>query len=986
MTDASIGVVRRGGCASRGEDVLGKSMPSVRFHAHPSWKVRGREEHLKQISTDLRRVVTGGRCRVLIVQAAPGGGKTRLLAEAVEIADGMGFTVVGGAMAGPEAAPDVVQLPAATQFQGAGGDPDRRHRTRVTSLVEATATRLGHVAKDVPTVVTLDDLHLADPASLTALCDQILALKGRPALWLLTFTSLASSVPSDQALMCLSRLRGRVAVELIRGLSPLSTRALEQLVADHTGSMPDPTLLALVESLNDTPSAVIELIRGLMEDGVIGTDEGTLVLTPDALSGPRDVHAVQLPAPVPKRLSSMIEENLQQLSESTVNSLRLAAVLGSPFAPEELSAMLDESPVGLLTAVHEAMERRMLVSCGQKLAFRTDSIWRVLLDSVPPPVRVLLHRQAAEVLLQRPDGAERAALQLAHIAQPGNVRDIEIIVEGARRLVATDPTTAASLAIRGMDLLKPGQDQRVRLANTAAKALTKSGRLDEAVTVARDEIDMAVSRAPASVPSARDIAALQASMSTALLLRGDVPAARRATDDVLARQAGGLPRAEATVTHLAASYLIGDGTAVEQARMILSRPNRRDLAVRVSAMTVRALDQWRDGHVVEAVGILREAVALDYVGDTVQVLDPCWFLAFALIRIDEYGEAEEVVRGFAQTAASTANTPATAVQAALRAPLHLAQGQLNEAERVARVALRQDGAYMPIFAPQALLVLAHVALRRGSPALAATHLKALEGEGPQHSSSPWQAEYLLLQAQLAEVNDGPAAALEVLTETGAQPITPREIVLEDPAVAAWWVRCALTADQPEIAGAVVDTIDHLSRLNPETPALLAAATHARGLAEADTDALAEAGRLHRNPWAQAATAEDRARLFLFRENHESAVLELDRAMNAYARFGAEREAARVRAQLRGLGVWRRHWKHAKRPESGWESLTETERKVAELVAGGLTNQQAADRLFISPHTVGFHLRQIYRKLGIRSRSALIRTDASRVSQPRSIIA
>ncbi len=104
-------------------------------------------------------------------------------------------------------------------------------------------------------------------------------------------------------------------------------------------------------------------------------------------------------------------------------------------------------------------------------------------------------------------------------------------------------------------------------------------------------------------------------------------------------------------------------------------------------------------------------------------------------------------------------------------------------------------------------------------------------------------------------------------------------------------------------------------------------------------------------------------------------------MNAYNQLGAEREAARVRAQLRGLGVWRRHWKQAKRPLSGWESLTETERKVAKLVANGLTNQQAADHLFISPHTVGFHLRQIYRKLGIRSRSALIRYDASRVSRP-----
>lgn len=958
---------------------MGKSVPPVRIHAHPLRKVRGWEEHLEQISTDLRRVVSDRRSRVLMVKAAPGGGKTRLLAEAATVADDMGFTIVGGVVAGPDAVPDMAHLPAATQVRVAGSSTDRFSSPRATSLVEATGARLRRAANDVPTVVTLDDLHLADFPTLMALCDLILALKGRPILWLLTFTSATSAAPSEQASMCLSRLRGRVAVEPIRRLSPLSNEALEQLVTDHTGSVPDPTLLALVESLNDTPSAVIELIRGLMEDGVICTVEGTLRLTPGTPGSSRDVNAVHVPALVPKRLSSMIEENLLRLSDSTVKSLRLAAVLGSPFAPEELSAMLDESPAGLLTAVHEAVERGVLVCCGQNLAFRTESIWRVLLDSVPPPVRALLRRQAAETLLRRPDGAERAALQLVHVARPGDAKDLDVIAEGARRLVATDPTTAASLAIRGMELLDPGQDQRVRLANTAVKALTKVGRLDEAVTLARDEIEVAA--APTSVPPARDIAALQASMSTALLLRGDASAARQATDDVLARQAGGLPRAEVVITRLAASYLIGDSTAVEQARTILSRPDRRDRAVRVSAMTVHALDRWRTGHVVDAVGILRDAVALNHVGETVQVLDPCCFLAFALVRIDEFGEAEEVVRGYGRTTASTESSPATAVQAVLRAPLHLAQGQLNEAEQVARVALRQDGPYMPVFAPQAFLVLAHVALRRGTPAQAAIHLKALEGEGLQHSSSPWQAEYLLLQAQLAEVNDGPAAALEVLTETGAQPITPREIVLEDPAVAAWWVRCALTADQPEIAGGVVDTIEDLSKLNPEVPALFAAATHARALAEADTDALAEAGRLHRNPWARAATAEDRARIFLFRGDHESAITELDCAMNAYNQLGAEREAARVRAQLRGLGVWRRHWKQAKRPLSGWESLTETERKVAKLVANGLTNQQAADHLFISPHTVGFHLRQIYRKLGIRSRSALIRYDASRVSRP-----
>ena len=59
------------------------------------------------------------------------------------------------------------------------------------------------------------------------------------------------------------------------------------------------------------------------------------------------------------------------------------------------------------------------------------------------------------------------------------------------------------------------------------------------------------------------------------------------------------------------------------------------------------------------------------------------------------------------------------------------------------------------------------------------------------------------------------------------------------------------------------------------------------------------------------------------------------------------------------------------PVSGWADLTDTQRMVAELVIDGLTNRDAA-QLFLSPHTIDFHLRQIYRKLGVRSRVELAR--------------
>jgi DNA-binding CsgD family transcriptional regulator len=97
-------------------------------------------------------------------------------------------------------------------------------------------------------------------------------------------------------------------------------------------------------------------------------------------------------------------------------------------------------------------------------------------------------------------------------------------------------------------------------------------------------------------------------------------------------------------------------------------------------------------------------------------------------------------------------------------------------------------------------------------------------------------------------------------------------------------------------------------------------------------------------------------------------------------MAADYDAARLRARLRDLGVRRRHWRHIERPVSGWPSLTEAERRVADVVAEGLTNAKAAERLFLSRHTVDFHLRQIFRKLGIGSRVELTRLvlDRTRV--------
>ena len=53
-------------------------------------------------------------------------------------------------------------------------------------------------------------------------------------------------------------------------------------------------------------------------------------------------------------------------------------------------------------------------------------------------------------------------------------------------------------------------------------------------------------------------------------------------------------------------------------------------------------------------------------------------------------------------------------------------------------------------------------------------------------------------------------------------------------------------------------------------------------------------------------------------------------------------------------------------------LTPGEQRVAELVASGLSNKQVAEQLYISATTVDTHMRKVYAKLGIRSRTQLAR--------------
>jgi DNA-binding NarL/FixJ family response regulator len=92
---------------------------------------------------------------------------------------------------------------------------------------------------------------------------------------------------------------------------------------------------------------------------------------------------------------------------------------------------------------------------------------------------------------------------------------------------------------------------------------------------------------------------------------------------------------------------------------------------------------------------------------------------------------------------------------------------------------------------------------------------------------------------------------------------------------------------------------------------------------------------------------------------------LRRAIRIFDELQAEPWSAAARAELAATGETAR-----RRDPSAQDKLTPQELQIALVLAGGKTTRQAAGALFLSPKTVEYHLRSVYRKFGINSRDEL----------------
>jgi DNA-binding CsgD family transcriptional regulator len=201
----------------------------------------------------------------------------------------------------------------------------------------------------------------------------------------------------------------------------------------------------------------------------------------------------------------------------------------------------------------------------------------------------------------------------------------------------------------------------------------------------------------------------------------------------------------------------------------------------------------------------------------------------------------------------------------------------------------------------------------------------------------------------------------------------------DPEGAVLLVRGALADGDRLKAAELAEATGRLATAAADDLDMAAAADHARGLVEEDPAALERAARGYATPVCRANALEDAGNAWAARGDQGKATVLLAQAHDLYEQLGHSQCTARVRAGLRELGVRLRHWTQADRPAFGWGSLTETERRIADLVAEGLSNRQVAARMFLSTHTVAFHLRHVFWKLGVTSRVQLARLAAGQPS-------
>ncbi len=783
----------------------------------------------------------------------------------------------------------------------------------------ATLSLLAAAAEDAPVLVLLDDAHWFDAASADALLFAARRLGAERVAVLVTAREGDSEAFDRPAFERLS-------------LTGLDRDAAAALLAAGAGQEVSPDVAErLREASGGNPLALAEL-SALLPVGQL-----------------RGAEPLADPLPVGATAERLYGGQVARLPEDARRALLVAALSSSP-APEPVVEALRLLGVNE-RSLEPAEDAGLLGVAGGAIAFRHPLVRSAVVHGAPPSERRRAHRALADALAGR--RPEERAWHLAAAALGPDEDAAAALAEAGRRARARSGWGSATLALERSARLTPDPAARARRRLEAAESAQVAGRTELSLALIEE---LLAGEGPEAVRAAAgrlrsrielhsgDVArALEGLMEGADRLGSEDPAGAidLLADAVEGAELRGEPRRALDAAARAGAIAPPDGPARFAAEVALGQAHR-------------LAGPWPEarGHLEAALGLLAGSVGLQ-----------------ASIR--------SLVRG-------------------ARAARWL--GRIPEGRELADRGIelaRAEGAFGPL--AHALEASSGFAARTGRWPEA--YARASEGlELARESRCAWASTRCLEQlAWLDAVQGGEERcrghadeALEVAGRAG--------IVSERGRLALGLL--ALGRGEAAEAGRIYDALDWATlsqadgdrladpveawvrggRLDearaayerspvPETDPR---ALRCRGLLAGDDDFEAPFRAALEQHAVEDAFGLARTRL-CFGERLRRVGRRIDArgplraAHQAFERLGARPWAERAAAELRASGE-----RLGRREARAGEELTPQELQVALHVAEGKTNKEVGAALFLSPKTVDFHLRRVFRKLGLRSRRELMK--------------
>jgi DNA-binding CsgD family transcriptional regulator/tetratricopeptide (TPR) repeat protein len=907
----------------------------------------------------LARFLDAGEASAAILTGAAGIGKTALWEWATTRAAGDGHLVLASRAGAAEAqlpwvgltdllrgteASVLAGLPApqrealrVVMLQSSPGEP-ADERAVGTALLSALSAQ----ARSRPVLIALDDLPYLDAATTGALRFALRRLGPQSGVRLIATARGDGSrwapldgLPADQVLP--------VAV------GPVTVAALVELLADRlTVRLTRPVLMRVHATSGGNPLYALELARAL--------DRLEIAVTPG------------VPLPVPTSLGALVAERVRSLPRDVL-AIAAGTAAAWRFTDEGLEpGALERAELAGLVIVEEPGAPGGLTVPGGPRTVRTAHplMSAAAYAALPAAERRELHQRLA---MSSDDPLERGR----HAALAATRADPRIAVAldagVAAALAAGAPDIAAELSRLALQHTSADADRAVRL-DLLADALVRAGDSPGAVRAQREAIDLT----PAGPERVRRRIRL-AEMATEVIGWGGAAAELQAA----AAEAAAYPvvRSEALLTLAAVTDDIdlADASAAE-AVALLEEGGQAEPAVMSGALGQAAGAKFRAGRGLDH-DMFRRAIDLERDHPSRRLSDRADASYAALLKYaDDLDEAEP--RLLALLAESRASGDLSSIAYSLAHLPHVAlwQGQLARARQFAEEHL--DVAEQGSLAAQArqarhnlsVILVYEGRLDEGAAALASSLDDAVATNYDRH-----RAHGALGFAALS--GGDPAAAAGHFDRWHAVLTTMH---LREPGYSRWhldYLVSLVATGRLADARAFLDHLDALVAASGRRSAGAVALT-GRAMVHAASGelpaALAAVGQSL--AWYEGSPLRfDRARTLLIagqlqRRAKAKRLAQglLAEAHREFTAFGAAAWAAQAAAELARVNL--------RPPAPG--GLTETERRVAELAAAGLTNREAAQRLFLSVKTVEANLARVYRKLAITSRAEL----GARMGPPR----